>query len=404
MIMMRYFFLFSLAFGSFFLSCQTQKPQEQYVIQSSDPKVVVTELFRLAGITIGGKKPYDIVVHNEHFYDRVLSEGSLGFGESYVDGWWDCRALDQCIYKILHANIVEHISPTWKVRWAVFKAYLFNLQDKWKAKEVIDQHYQLGNDLFQKMLDPTMMYSCGYWKEVKNLDKAQEAKLDLICKKLKLKPGMTVLDIGCGWGGFEKFAAERYGVRVVGVTLSENQAARARQICEGLDVKILVTDYRDVQGKFDRIVSIGMFEHVGKKNYKDFFQVCHRSLNDDGLVLLHTIGRNTPTLITDPWIDKYIFPNGQLPSCSQIAENFEDFFIMEDWHNFGADYDKTLMAWYCRFNKNWPELEKRYSTHFYRMWKYYLQACAASFRAREIQLWQVVLSKEGVANGYESVR
>lgn len=373
-------------------------------ITSSNPKEVVSQLLAHADVKIGGKRPWDIQVHNEDFYDRVLAAGSLGLGESYVAGWWDCQALDQMITRLLKANLESHISPSWDMRWAVIKAFFYNLQDKIGSKEVINKHYQLGNDLFKDMLDTTMMYSCGYWRKARTLEEAQKAKLDLICRKLGLKPGQKVLDIGCGWGGFEKYAAENYGVNVIGVTLSENQAEYARKVCKGLPVEIMVKDYRDVVGSFDRIVSIGMFEHVGKKNYREFFEVTKKLLKPNGLSLLHTIGRDTSTLITDPWIHKYIFPNGQLPSVTQIGEAIEGLFVMEDWHNFGAFYDKTLMAWYKNFNENWPKLQPVYGDTFYRMWKYYLLSCAGAFRARKIQLWQIVLSPEGVEKGYASVR
>ncbi len=371
---------------------------------STSSKKQIINLFALADIKINGTRPWDIQVHNDEFYDKVFTGGSLALGESYMDGWWDSQAIDQFIERLLKADLDERVAPTWEMRWAYLKAYLVNLQDKIGAKKVIDEHYQLGNDLYEQMLDPLMVYSCAYWKNASTLADAQEAKFELICQKLGLQPGMSVLDIGCGWGGFEKYAAEHHKVSIVGVTLSQNQADFGRKACQNLPVEILVKDYRDVQGSFDRILSIGMFEHVGKKNFDEFMDVVHRSLKPNGLFLLHTIGRNTSSLVTDPWIDKYIFPNGNLPSIAQIGESIENKFIMEDWHNFGAYYDTTLMAWYKNFEHAWPKLKAKYSKRFYRMWKYYLLSCAGSFRAREIQLWQVVLSKEGVEGGYNSIR
>lgn len=371
---------------------------------NADSRQVVQELFLQADVQIGGSRPWDIVVHNDAFYDRVLRDGSLGLGESYTEGWWDCERLDKCLFKLIRTNLEENVEPTWKMRLAYLKAKFFNMQDKSGSKKVIEQHYQLGNDLYHKMLDPLMVYSCGYWKRVKTLKEAQEAKFDLICRKLKFQPGMTVLDIGCGWGGFAKYAAEKYGVSVLGVTLSENQAEYGQKICQGLPVEIKIQDYRDVQGTFDRIVSIGMFEHVGKKNYAAFMEIVDRTLKPDGLMLLHTIGSNRSVDATDPWIDAYIFPNGQLPSIAQIGESLEGRFVMEDWHNFGAYYDKTLLSWWKNFDASWPTLQPLYGDEFKRMWRYYLLSCAAAFRARSIQLWQIVLSKEGVVGGYTSVR
>jgi cyclopropane-fatty-acyl-phospholipid synthase len=357
-----------------------------------------------ADIQVGGDRPWDIQVNDSRFYSWVLKDKSLGLGESYMAGFWDCEALDEFFYHIITAKLENRFKPSWAWRWNYIKARVFNRQSKASSQAVIDQHYQLGNDLYEKMLDKTMAYSCGYWEKANTLDKAQIAKYDLIAKKLQLKAGMRLLDIGCGWGGFAKFVAENYKVSVVAITLSENQAEYARKVCAGLPVEIRVQDYRDLNEKFDRVVEIGMFEHVGVKNYRTFMEVVYNALNDDGMVMIHTIGSNISMLATDAWIDKYIFTGGQLPSIAQIGKSIEGLFIMEDWHNFGADYDKTLMAWFDNFRKNWPLLQKDYPPSFYRMWQYYLLSCAGAFRARDIQLWQIVLSKNGVIGGYESVR
>ncbi len=365
---------------------------------------VCEEILAFADVKIGGKRSWDIEVHDEALYSQLLKDGSLGFGESYMAGLWDSPVLDECIFRILRSRLEDNLRPTWAMRWSVLKAKLFNTQHKTGSLQVIHQHYQLGNDLFENMLDGLMTYSCGYWKNAANLDEAQKAKYDLIAQKLGMKPGMRVLDIGCGWGGFAKHIAGKYGVEVVGVTLSENQAEYAKKVCEGLPVSILVQDYRDVEGQFDRIVEIGMFEHVGLKNYRMFMETVHSHLKDDGLVMLHTIGRDRSKYTVDPWIERYIFTNGHLPSIAQIAKSIEGLFVMEDWHNFSADYDKTLMAWFHNFDKNWDKIKASYPDPFYRMWKYYLLSCAGGFRARTLQLWQVVLSKEGLLGGYQSVR
>lgn len=365
----------------------------------------IEEIVGQADIRINGNRPWDIQVRNEAFYERVLREGSLGLGESYMEGWWDCEAIDQCMFRILRSNLEKNIKPSWNTLWAVFKAKILNPQNKSRSLTVIHEHYQLGNDLYERMLDELMTYSCGYWKQASTLDEAQRAKYDLIAQKLALKPGMRVLDIGCGWGGFAKYIAEHYGVEVVGITLSENQAEYARKVCQGLPVEIRIQDYRDLQGTFDRIVEIGMFEHVGVKNYRPFMEIIHRSLKEDGLVMIHTIGSNrTSDFTSDPWLDRYIFRNGHLPSITQIGQSIEGLFIMEDWHNFSADYDRTLLAWFQRFNTNWDQIKASYPDPFYRMWKYYLLTCAGSFRSRTMQLWQIVLSKNGVLDGYKSIR
>jgi len=374
-------------------------------VAAQSPKETVEGILALADVKINGDRPFDIRVYDERFYQRVLKDRSLGFGESYMEGWWDAPALDECMFKIIQARLAKRVKPTWGMFWNVIKAKFLNMQKKGsRSSKVIDAHYELGDDLYESMLGKTLAYTCAYWKNAATLDEAQEAKFDLIARKIGLKKGMRVLDLGCGWGGFAKFAAEKYGVHVVAVNLSSGQCDYARKLCKGLPVEVLTQDYRDTTGVFDRIVSIGLLEHVGSKNYRGFMELIHRCLADDGLALVHSIGRNTSAIVTDPWISRYIFPHGHLPSIVQIGKAMEGLFVMEDWHNFSANYDKTLMAWFHNFQANWDKIEAAYPDPFYRMWKYYLLSCAAAFRARDIQLWQVVLSKRGVPGGYESVR
>jgi cyclopropane-fatty-acyl-phospholipid synthase len=374
-------------------------------------KQVIEQLLAVAGVKINGDNPWDIQVHDERFYERVLRYTSLGLGESYMDGWWDCASLDQLFFRILRAELEKHVRRDPYFIYSLVQAgcryfltSLVNFQSRARAYEVGERHYDIGNDLFQAMLDPWMNYSCGYWRESDNLADAQIAKLKLACDKLQLKPGMRVLDIGCGWGSFAKYAAENYGVSVLGVTVSQRQAEFARQRCAHLPIEIRLQDYRLVTEKVDRICSIGMFEHVGYKNYREYMQVAHRCLSNDGLFLLHTIGSSLSVKTGDKWLNKYIFPNGMLPSIKQIGKAIEGLFVMEDWHNFSADYDKTAMAWQQNFNASWESLKKYYDERFYRMWNYYLLVCAGAFRARDMQLWQVVLSKQGVVGGYQSIR
>jgi cyclopropane-fatty-acyl-phospholipid synthase len=362
------------------------------------------QLLSLAGIEINGNKPWDISIHNEKFYQTVLSQGNMGLGESYMDGWWDCDALDEFFARIIRARLPDQIKKSPSLISQVLLARLLNRQSRNRAFQIGKKHYDLGNDLFVNMLDKRMVYSCGYWKDSSTLDLAQENKLELICRKSGLQPGMKVLDIGCGWGSFAKYAAEKYQAKVVGITVSKEQVELAQKLCTGLLVEIRLQDYRDVNEKFDRIISVGMIEHVGYKNYRAYMEVVRRCLNDDGLFLLHTIGGNKSVKSVDPWINKYIFPNGMLPSIKQLGESIEGRFVMEDWHNFSADYDKTLMAWYGNLEKNWGKLQSKYDERFHRMWKYYLLSCAGSFRARSNQLWQIVLSPKGVTGGYKSLR
>ncbi len=358
-------------------------------------KDVVISLMDEAGIALNGSQPWDIQVHDERAYKRWLSETELGLGESYMDGWWDVEALDEFFNKLLRAHLDQKVKRSLKTALFILSTQLFNQQTKSKSKRVGREHYDLGNDLFRQMLDKRMIYSSAYWKKAKNLDEAQEAKLDMICKKLELKQGMKVLDIGCGWGGFAKFAAEKYGVEVLGVSISKEQIELGKNICKGLPVELRFQDYRDVQGKFDAVLSIGFIEHVGYKNYGTYMKVVDRCLKDDGISLVHTIGNNVSLTYVNAWTDKYIFPHGMVPSIAQLARAAEGLFIIEDVHNFGPDYDKTLMAWHANFEKAWPQLKDNYGERFYRMWRYFLLSSAGGFRSRFNQLWQIILTKPG---------
>jgi cyclopropane-fatty-acyl-phospholipid synthase len=370
------------------------------------PPSVLSELAAEAGIQFNGDEPWDIQVHDESVYDLISTEGSLGFGEAYMEGFWDCTQMDELFHRVLRAKIDERLGSWVRLRLLgeILRQKLFNLQSSHRAFQVGERHYDIGNDVFEAMLDPSMSYSCGYWRDATNLIQAQFDKLDLICRKLDLQPGERLLEIGCGWGGLASFAAKHYGVEVVGITISKEQQKLAQHRCAGLPVSIELMDYRDLTGQFDKIVSVGMFEHVGPKNYQTYFKVVNRLLKDDGLFLLHTIGVTSTTSNTDPWIDKYIFPNGKLPSAQEITANVEQHFFIGDWHNFGPDYDRTLMAWWENFDRAWPRLSNKYNQHFYRMWKYYLLSCAGFFRSGQGQLWQVVLGKQGRSSVYRSVR
>ncbi len=389
-------------------------------------KEIITSLLESAGVTINGSNAYDLQIHNENFYGRVLREWSLGLGESYMDGWWDCKKLDQFFHKILAAGLDNRIKKNWDIILKIAWNFVSNPERKSKAFEIGEKHYDIGNDLYRAMLDKRLTYTCGYWNpstgsgREMTLDGAQEAKLDLVCRKIGLQSGQRVLDIGSGWGSFTGFAAEKYSVSAVGVTVSREQKALADKLyvssrasidtarhdsAESL-VETRLQDYRDinVNDKFDHIVSLGMFEHVGHKNYRTFMKVVHSALKDDGLFLLHTIGGNRSMTGANPWLGKYIFPNSMLPSIAQIGKSIEGLFVIEDWHNFGTDYDKTLMAWYNNFENNWEKIKSNYNERFHRMWRYYLLSCAGAFRARRNQLWQIVLSKKGVPGGYKPVR
>lgn len=370
----------------------------------SGSKKLIISLLEAADIRVGGKRPWDVQVHDERLYDRVLAQGTLGLGEAYMDGWWDAEALDETATRFILAGGDRKVSKTLGNVWRLLSSKLINMQTRRRAQKVALEHYDLDNELYAAFLDPYNQYTCGYFKDTDDLNKAQEQKLDLICRKLQLKKEDRVLDIGSGWGGFSRFAAEHYGCHVTGISISGEQVKYAQEFTRGLPVEIKKLDYRDLTGQFDKILICGMIEHVGYKNYREIFEVVRRVLAPNGLFLLHTIGRNDSATASDPWFDKYIFPNSMLPSVVQIAKASEGLFVMEDWHNFGAYYDLTLRAWWRNFEAAWPKLKHKYDERFYRMWRYYLLSLPGSFRARDTQLWQVVFSPQGIAGGYRSVR
>lgn len=369
----------------------------------ASPRDTVRALLDVIDVQENGDRPWDIQIHQPQVYQRFLSEGRLGLGEAYMDGDWDCEDLVGFFDRILRANFTDRVD-WWRMIVPYLRARFLNLQSVHRSREVAERHYDLGNDLYRKMLDKRMVYSCAYWKDATDLDTAQENKLDLVCRKLGLQPGMKVLDVGCGWGSFARFAAENYGVEVEGITISQEQLVLAQEHCAGLPVNLHLKDYRDLTGQWDRVVSIGMMEHVGRKNYDTYMALVRDWLTPEGMALIHTIVGRYPVRRADPWITTYIFPGGMTPTPGQLGTAIEGKLVLEDLHNIGADYDKTLMAWWDNFETAWPELEDQYGERFYRMWRYYHHYCAGSFRARYNHVYQMVLSKHGVPGGYHAVR
>jgi cyclopropane-fatty-acyl-phospholipid synthase len=365
----------------------------------------IADLFNLADVQIGGSRPWDIQVHNDRFYRRVMADGSLGLGESYMDGDWDCEALDQFFDRVISRHLGEKHGVTLPLAFLVMVSRIQNRQTIGRAKQAADVHYDLPIDIFEATFDKRLTGSCGYWKDAPTLNDAQNAKLELICRKIGLKRDDTVLDIGCGWGSFMGYAAENFGAKCQGVTISPVQVDYVKKRYAGLSVHPFLQDYRNFEGpKVDHLVSMGMFEHVGAKNYRTYFEHARRYMKDNGLFLLHTIWENERYPTIDAWQNKYIFPNGDLPSVGQITTAVEGLFVVEDVHNFGTFYDKTLMAWNENFQSNRHEMARRHGERFCRMWEYYLLQSAGAFRCRHISVGQVVLSPHGVRRGYESVR
>jgi len=365
-------------------------------------KQIITDLLASADVQVNGDRPWDIQVHDERLFNRILEDGSLGLGEGYMDRWWDAEAPDQFFYQILRNNLERQLSTSWPMIRHYIKSFIQNPQSEESAYRIGNHHYDTGNDLFEAMLDDRMVYTCGYWLDAETLEEAQEKKLRTVCELLGLKSGAKVLDIGCGWGGFAGFAAEHYDAEVVGITVSRRQMELARERCEGLPVDIRLQDYRQVDERFDHVVSLGMFEHVGVKNYRTYMQVVNRCLPGDGVFVLHTIGGNESVRHTDPWIEKYIFPSSMIPSIRQIGLAVENLFVVERWDNYGPHYDRTLMAWHRNFDDHWDSLKKNYSDRFYRMWTYYLLSCAGSFRARKNHQWQIVMTKNGKVKNWKN--
>ena len=350
------------------------------------------EILSIVDITIDGNRPWDITVHDDRFYRKVFHQGSVGLGEAYMDNWWDCQELDQFFFRILATDLRRRVP----FRWIVFphpKSNFLDPQRKSRAARNAARHYDLGNELFQNMLDKRMVYSCANWGCASNLDDAQEAKLSFVCQKLGITPSMNILDIGCGWGSFMKYAAEKHACQCTGITVSEQQARLGRQMCAELPVSIQLQDYRDISGCYDCIASLGMFEHVGHKNYRSYMEVMHRCLKSGGLFFLGSVGTDQAAHFQDAWVERYIFPGGMLPSIRLIGAAVEGLFILQEWHNWGRFYDQTLMAWFNNFRRHWSIIRTRYDERFYRMWKYYLLSYAGSFRARNIHAWQMVFSR-----------
>jgi cyclopropane-fatty-acyl-phospholipid synthase len=360
---------------------------------------IYTRMFSAADIQTHDTRDWDMLVHDQRLYRRLALQGSLGLGESYVEAWWDSPQLDQFFTHLMAAEL-DRRAVNIPRTFAVIAALVHNLQSLGRAGQVGTVHYDIGNEFYREMLGPSMVYTCAYWRAAKNLDEAQEHKLELVCRKMHLQTGMTVLDVGCGWGSFARYAAEKYDVKVVGVTISAEQAAYAREYCADLPVEIRLQDYRKVDQKFDRIVSLGMIEHVGHKNYRTYMECVRRNLTDDGLFVLQTVGRIERGTGIDPWVTKYIFPNSEVPTLDRINSAINGSLRIEDLQNFGVDYDRTLMAWYGNFERAWPRFENTMSPNFYRLWKYYLLMFAGIFRARRLELWQLVLAPKQFNRGY----
>ncbi len=368
------------------------------VIGLDDAESIVRELYATAGVQIDGPNPWDVTVHEPKFYQKLLRYGELGMGESYIDGWWDCEALDLMIDKLIRAKLHLVLKGNLKMRLSAVKAVVFNLQNEKRSTKSARAHYDIGNDLYKLMLGKRMQYTCGYFKDTDDLDEAQEAKLHLICKKLGLQPGMKVLELGCGFGGLAIFAAEKYGVEMTCYNVSKAQLELARDRAGDLPITFNMADYREASGQYDAVVSVGMMEHIGYKNHRTLMEVIEQSMTDEAVALVHTIGSNIGRLRAEGFVDKYLFPNAVSPSVAQFGKAIDGLLVAEDVHNIGPHYSPTLLAWWKNFSEGYHALDHQsYDQRFYRLWRYYLLAASGASTARKGQLWHWVLTKPGRA-------
>lgn len=381
-----------------------------YIVYLYISKINVEEILLKADVKIVNHKDlarsYDIIIHNDKARDDFIS-GSLGFMESYMKGYWSCRDLEKLFQKLEEANL--HQLSLYTIPQLI-SIGLNRLRVKIKGFTQKDgqlvglQHYDLPRKLYETMLGSSMIYSCAYFKNVNSLHDAQRAKMELICQKIKLSPGMTVLDIGCGWGTLAYFLVVNYNVKVVAITISKEQIKYCQETFQHPNLTYKLEDYRNMNDQiFDRIVSVGMFEHVTSINYETYFKVCEKILKPKGLFLLHTItgDKSHQPGEGNPFIMKYIFPNSQLPSLSQITQFTSYKFVIEDVQNFGLYYAKTLKKWRNNFD---DYLQKNtLDNSFIRMWKAYLIMSQIGFEKNRIFLHQLVLSKDQT-EVYEAVR
>ncbi|MBT8099493.1 MAG: cyclopropane fatty acyl phospholipid synthase [Gammaproteobacteria bacterium] len=371
---------------------------------------IITTTLERAGITIDGDRPWDVQVLRRRFFRRA-ARGNLGLGEAYVDNDWDVESLDAMFRRVIAAGLGHSYIARLNRMLLQARARLSNLQSRRRSSAVIENHYDLDHRLYEQFLGPWNQYTCCFFVDTDELEEAEVNKLDLICEKLEIKAGDRVLDIGCGWGGFARYAATTRGCHVTGVSLSGEQVEYAREFTSGLPVEIIQSDYRDLPNvlheQYDKILICGMIEHVGYKNYRSIADVVHELLKDEGLFLLHTIGNSENTTVTDPWIERYIFRNSMIPSMLQLVQSFTGKFVVHDWENYGHYYSKTLSAWHENFERNWGRIKAlktahRFDEKFRRMWNYYLLTSKAAFDVEDLQLWQIVMSKMGMRDSVYS--
>jgi cyclopropane-fatty-acyl-phospholipid synthase len=349
-----------------------------------------------ADIEIDGHRPWDIRVNDPAFYLRMMPNPAFQIGQTYMDGMWDCDAIDEMVFKLIASRVYAQHEKGGVFHLRNALARVRNMQSRARAGEVALAHYDLDLDLYRGMLDETLTYTCAYWDAPgATLADAQRAKLRLICDKLELKPGQTLLDIGCGFGGLAAFAAEHYGVKTLGVTNSQQHCTVARTLYPHLELALM--DYRELPAlgrRFDAVASVEMIEAVGPKNFTTYFDVVSQCLAPRGAFLLQSFISPASRFVCNEWFDRYIFPNGVVPSFPQLhAASAMTFGAPTDVHELGLHYPSTLLAWDRNLRATWPRLRSRNDERFRRMWHFYLTSLAGVFRAEDLRLCQVLYRK-----------
>jgi len=346
-----------------------------------------------------------MIINNPEFYDRVISQGSLGLGESYMEGWWDAKDNDiaSCIGPMLCNELYNTIRVSPSLLLSAVATRILANGSRSRSKANIQQHYDVGNDFYELFLDTNMAYTCGYQKDKNDtIEQMQDQKHERVARKLGLKPGEHIVDLGCGFGGMLRYGAKHFGISGVGVTLSEGQHEWGNNKIkeEGLqdNIHIDLKDYRDMTGSFDHVVSIGLAEHTWQRGYETFIGKVSDLLKDGGVGLVHTIGSTAaPHETTDAWINRYIFPDGRLPRLEELIEEMRRAGLtVGHVENLKLHYAETLRHWKEKFNRNRTAIKAigpEYNEEFLRMWDYYLQVCEAAFRYGELQLYQILFCK-----------
>ena len=356
------------------------KLESRIGIRSSSNKVtiatrvmhlLVERVFAASDIAIDGSKPWDIRVTDNRFFRAVVTQGSLGLGEAYMNGWWKCEDLEELAYRLMRSGIYK--ISLWMPIYLVANIHdaAINQQSKEKSLRVAERHYAMGNDIFLSFLGKYKNYSCGYFSDTDNLDQAQLQKLEKICRLLDLKPGDRVLDVGGGWGEFARYAATKYGCYVTSVNITDEQIKFAVEYCKGTSVDIRKCDYRDITGRYDKIAVIAMLTHVGPKNYRKFMEVADRCLEPGGMMLIESVGGHKSRKNCEAWINRYIFPGGVVPSLKQFDTAMAGRFSRKETDEFGGFYVHTLRAWNRNLMQAWPDHLRKYDERVRLMFEYF---------------------------------